>query len=174
MEFLKLLFTTERLFGRQLIAGDLSEMLIVYGDIDAMTWVDDGDPLSLEDALRWIDITQLNYDRYGYGMTAILDKDTEAIIGFCGLVHPNGQKEVEIKYALKREFWGKGIATEAVCAMRDYGRRVHGIEHIIATTAPENKASHAVLEKSGFHRGALIENEDGSSTQVFDWFAADL
>lgn len=163
------LFRSRRLLARQLVPEDLQTLFEVYSDPEAMVWVDDGQPISYEDAVRWLGVTAGNYRTRGYGMSAILLQDTDTIIGFCGLVHPGGQEEVEIKYAFKREYWGQGFATETVRAMIAYGRAHHDIHDIMATTAPQNSASHAVLLKAGFRRGALIDNEDGSRTQVFEW-----
>jgi RimJ/RimL family protein N-acetyltransferase len=82
-------------------------------------------------------------------------------------VHPDGQKDAEIKYAYRREFWGQGFATEAAIGLIEYGTAAHGINHFIATTAPENTASHHVLLKAGMKRGALGEDSDGFATQLF-------
>src|SRR5690606_7909277 len=84
---------------------------------------------------------------------------------------PGGQAEPEVKYAFAREHWGQGLATEAVRGVVAYARSAHGMTRLIATTAPQNAASHRVLEKSGFVRGELRENEDGSHTQSFEWRA---
>ena len=167
----EIIFETPRLIGRHLDGDDLHDMLLVYGDRDAMSWVGDGEALSRDEAARWIQITQDNYGRRGYGMIALILRESGEVIGFCGLVHPGGQLEAEIKYALKRSHWGMGIATEAARAMIDYGSQCHGLRHIIATTAPENVASHRVLLKAGMARGDLVVNDDGSTTQYFDWHA---
>ena len=165
----KELFRSERLLARQLVPDDLQELFTVYSDPEAMVWVDDGQPIPYEDAVRWLAVTAENYRTRGYGMSALVLQDTGTIIGFCGLVHPGGQEEVEIKYAFKREYWGQGFATETVRAMIAYGRAQHDMRYIMATTAPQNSASHAVLLKAGFRRAALLDNADGSRTQVFEW-----
>ena len=164
-----IIFQTPRLLSRHLEPDDLSDLLEVYGDVEAMRWVDDGEPLSESEAVRWLDVTRANYERYGYGMSALVERAFGETVGFCGLVHPGSQAEAEIKYALKRRYWGVGLATEAVRAMLAYGAETHGLTLIIATTAPENRASHRVLLKSGMVRGELRANDDGSFTQVFDW-----
>ena len=165
----KLLFTSPRLSCRQLKDEDVAELLLVYGDVDAMRYVDDGEPLSGSEAVRWLEVTKTNYERYGYGMSALTERSSGELIGFCGLVHPGGQEEAEIKYALKRRYWGAGFATEAVQAMLEYGAKTHDLHHVIATTDPKNAASHRVLLKSGMTRGDLRLNGDGSYTQVFVW-----
>ncbi len=166
---MKVLFTTERLVGRWLEREDLEAMAAVYGDSDAMRWVDDGKPLDVSGCAQWIDVTHENYRTRGYGMAAIVEKTSGVVVGFCGLVHPGGQPDAEIKYAFRREYWGAGYATEAAGAMLEYGAAAHGMDSVIATTAPENLASHRVLEKCGMQRAELRPNEDGSATQVFRW-----
>lgn len=163
------LFETSRLIARRLDAGDLEELLLVYGDKDAMRWVDDGGILSRSEGIRWLDVTAMNYRNRGYGMAALVARVSGELIGFCGLVHPGGQAEAEIKYALKRAYWGQGFATEAAEAMLAYGNRHHGLNYIIATTAPDNIASHRVLQKAGMTQGRLVEEEDGGSTLYFEW-----
>ena len=163
------MYSTERLLVRHIEPTDVDAMHAVYGDADAMRWVGDAVPLAREQCAEWIVITQRNYALRGYGMSALVARDSGEVIGFCGLVHPGGQTDVEIKYALRRAFWGKGFASEAVGGMIAYAASAFGIAHVIATTAPENIASHRVLGKAGMQRGELRRNEDGSFTQYFAW-----
>ena len=164
-----LIFTTERLNVRRWRDSDFASILAVYGDEDAMRWVGDGEPLSAADATRWLEVTRNNYTKRGYGMFAIESTPTGEVIGFIGIVHPDDQLEAEVKYALARQHWGMGLATEALRGVVEYGAEAHELTALIATTAPANKASHRVLEKCGFVRGELRTNEDGSRTQVFEW-----
>jgi RimJ/RimL family protein N-acetyltransferase len=146
-------------------------MHAVYGDAEAMRWVGDGEPLDRAGCGEWVDVTLRNYERRGYGMFAILDRSSEDVIGFCGLVHPGGQPEAEIKYALRRDAWGRGIATEAVAALLRHGARAHGLRRVIATVAPDNAASQRVLLKAGMAQDALRRNDDGTFTQLYSWEA---
>ena len=164
-----MLFETERLVVRRLARADLDALLAVYGDAGAMRWVGDGSPLSRDDALRWLDVTAHNVATRGYGMCALVERDHGDVVGFAGLVHPGGQAEAEIKYALARAHWGRGLATEAARGMLAWGARRFGLQHVIATTAPANQASHRVLRKAGMSDGALRDNGDGSFTQRFEW-----
>ena len=168
----QVIFETPRLIGRHLVASDADDMLAVYGDAGAMRWVGDGEPLDRDRCVRWIDVTHRNYESRGYGMTALIDRATRDIVGFCGLVHPNGQVEAELKYALRRAYWGRGLATEGANGMLAYAASVLGLDHVIATAAPEHLVSHRVLMKAGLQRGPVRRNEDGSLTQLFAWRAA--
>tara|TARA_Y100001933_G_scaffold262509_1_gene320164 strand:- start:1119 stop:1652 length:534 start_codon:yes stop_codon:yes gene_type:complete len=159
---------TRRLIVRRLDPGDRAAMLEVYGDRDAMRWVGDGDVLSAAECDRWLEVTAENYRRRGYGMFAMTDRTApDEVVGFIGLVHPGSQPEPEVKYALRRASWGQGLATEAVQAVIRYGFADHGLTRIIATTAPENAASHRVLRKAGFRDARPRANEDGTWDRVF-------
>ena len=167
----KVVFNTERLVVRRWREDDLPLLISVYTDRDAMRWVADGNPISNEACSRWMEVTQNNYATRGYGMFAVETKSEAKVIGFCGLVHPGGQEDAEIKYAYLRSHWGQGFATEAAHGMLRYGTRCHGLGRILATTAPENTASHNVLVKAGMQRGLTRTNDDGSFTQLFVWQA---
>lgn len=160
-------FETGRLRGRRWVPGDLGALLAVYGDADAMRWVGDGRPLSNDDAERWIEVTERNYARRGYGMFALEDRASGEVIGFAGLVHPGDQAEAEVKYALARAHWGRGLATEAVRALLQCAWRDFGLASVIATVAPQNLVSQRVLLAAGMRQLQERTNDDGSRTLVF-------
>ncbi|MGB3294751.1 MAG: GNAT family N-acetyltransferase [Phormidesmis sp.] len=151
------------------VANATDELYAVYSDTDAMRWVDDGQPIARVDCVKWVGITLKNYASRGYGMSALVSREIGSVIGFCGLVHPGEQPEAEIKYALKREFWGKGMATEAVGAVLEYGKRIFDLSVVIATVSPENAAARRVLMKVGMKKVASRRNDDGSVTHIFKW-----
>jgi ribosomal-protein-alanine N-acetyltransferase len=165
------IYQTERLLVRHITDGDVDAMYAVYGDAKAMQWVDDGRPIDREGCLRWIEVTKENYATRGYGMSALVLKEAGSVVGFCGIVHPGDQPEPEIKYALLRAFWGRGLATEAVDGMLAYAVEHLGLRRIIATTAPEHVASHRVLLKVGMSHLDTVRENDGSYTKTFAWSA---
>jgi ribosomal-protein-alanine N-acetyltransferase len=165
------IYHTEHLLVRHITDEDVAAMHAVYGDAEAMRWVDDGQPLDREGCQRWIEVTKENYATRGYGMAALVLKQSGSVVGFCGIVHPGGQLEPEIKYALLQEYWGQGLATEAVEGMLAHAARHLGLQKVIATTAPENEASHRVLLKVGMSHLETTPQEDGSLTMTFVWQA---
>ena len=60
-----------------------------------------------------------------------------------------GVEEVEIAYLLDREYWGKGLATEAAEAIIKHGYAKYGFKRIVAVIHPQNVASIRVAEKIG-------------------------
>lgn len=163
-----IVFTTARLVCRRWREDDLGHIHEIYADPEGARWVGDGTPITWADSVRWLDVTATNYERRGYGMFAVVSRETGAIVGCCGLVHPDDQLDAEIKYAYRRDDWGKGYASEIAPALIGYGAARFGLDRIIATVARENLASQRVLEKAGMSFVETIEDEDGE-TMVFEW-----
>lgn len=163
------LFETPRLFVREVQPGDLDALLAVYGDPLAMRHVGDGQALDRAQCEAWVEVIAERRARYGHAMATLLRRSDGGIVGFCGLVHPNFQPDAELKYALRRECWGQGLATEAARGMLAHAGQHCGLERVIATVAPAHLASQRVLQKAGMQRGELRANEDGSFTQVYEW-----
>ncbi len=63
--------------------------------------------------------------------------------------HSSGVKEIEIGYHIRRDLWGKGLATEAAQASRNYGFNQLGFYKLISLIDPANAASRRVAEKNG-------------------------
>jgi RimJ/RimL family protein N-acetyltransferase len=163
----RIMFSTERLTARHLVASDVPALFEVYGDADAMRWVGDGQPLTREDCQRWIDVSARNYRTRGYGMSAIVQREANRVIGFCGLVHPDNQPEAELKYAFHRSNWGYGYATEAARGTLAYAHTSLGISRVIATVYPENLPSQRVLLKAGLTQASSFSAEDGGMVLCF-------
>ena len=160
-------FESPRLRCRHWVAADRDAVLEVYGDADAMRYVGDGTPLPEVDADRWLDVTARNYARRGYGMFALEDRASGRLVGFAGLVHPGDQPEAEVKYALARPWWGRGLATEAVRHLLEVAASRYGLTDVIATVAPAHAASQRVLARAGLSRRADRVHADGTRTVVF-------
>jgi RimJ/RimL family protein N-acetyltransferase len=90
---------------------------------------------------------------------AIIASPQGDLVGLCGVVILRGAEEGEIWYLVEPESWGKGIATEAVKRLLDFGFGELGLHRVWATCLPENPASARVLEKAGMRReGFLVKN----------------
>ena len=92
-----------------------------------------------------------DYQKWGFGKWAVVEKSHRETIGYCGLscINIDGQLEVDIGYRLVRSAWGHGYATDAVIAVRDYSFNVICLPRLIATIDPHNLASVHVAEKAG-------------------------
>ncbi|MDF1808076.1 MAG: GNAT family N-acetyltransferase [Phycisphaerales bacterium] len=158
---------SERVFVRRLDTDDLDDLYQVYSDPVAMQWVGDGSPITLDESIKWIEVTLQNYQQRGYGMFAAVEILSDQIIGFCGLVHPDGQQLPELKYAYRKEYWGQGFASEIAGKVLEYATKTLGHSEIIATIAPENSSSIRVVEKLGMVRSDPRKEDDGTITEVY-------
>jgi [ribosomal protein S5]-alanine N-acetyltransferase len=86
-----------------------------------------------------------------FSLWATIHKSDDRLIGRCGLLawDLEGRKETEVGYMIAREFWGRGLATEAARAIRDYGFERLGFERLISLIRPENERSQRVAIKNG-------------------------
>lgn len=163
------IFETSRMTCRRWSPEDLAAIIDVYSDPDVSRWTGDGQPLRPDQCEAWLEVTANNYTRRGYGMFTLVAKRSGDPVGFCGLVHPGGQADAEVKYAFSKAHWGQGLASELVPAIVAYGVEAHGLAKIIATVAPENLASQRVLVKSGFDIVEERYDEDGDAELLFEW-----
>jgi RimJ/RimL family protein N-acetyltransferase len=83
----------------------------------------------------------------------------------------------EIGYWIAKAHWGRGYATEAAMAMRDWTRRTFGYRAIMAGHFADNPASGRVLIKCGFlytgevrQRFSLARGEE-AATRMMVWLA---
>ena len=164
-------FKSERLLCRRWLPEDFESLFAVYSDPEAMRYVGDGEPITQSACQEWFKVTESNYAKRGYGMFTLLERESGLVVGFAGLVHPGDQTEPEIKYALRRSHWGRGLASELVPQLLVYGARSHAMRRVMATVAPGNLASQRVLAKAGMSLHRHRTNTDGSTTLVFEWLA---
>lgn len=69
-------------------------------------------------------------------------------------------RRAEIGYMIgNKEFWGCGVATEAIKLITDYGINRLGLNKIIAGTVEGNIGSEKVLEKNGYKKYAVEPQE---------------
>lgn len=87
----------------------------------------------------------------------IIDRKTKKLIGTCSYTSiDDDYKTAEIGYSVLKEYWGQGIAPEAVDALLWYGFNDIKLQRISAKVLPENTQSVRVLEKLGFaYEGTL-------------------
>jgi Acetyltransferase (GNAT) domain len=75
--------------------------------------------------------------------------DDGAFIGSVGIFHPLDWPEPEIAYSLDRPYWGRGLATEAAAAARDWLFGNFSFERAASFIRPENSASKRVAQRLG-------------------------
>ena len=140
---------TPRLRLRPLRRTDLDALAAVLGDPVGMSFYPH--PFSREESLDWIERDIARYDRHGFGHLGIELGSSGELIGDCGptILDVAGVAEVELGWHVRRDLWGRGYATEAAVATRDWMFDGRGLERLISLVRPENIPSCRVAEKIG-------------------------
>jgi [ribosomal protein S5]-alanine N-acetyltransferase len=68
------------------------------------------------------------------------------------------RKNAAVAYWVAEPFWRKGIATEAIRQIVEYGFKTFDITRVWANPFGHNIASHRALEKAGFKLEAILRN----------------
>ena len=140
---------TPRLFLRHFTLDDIDALAEVLCDHDNMRFF--ANRFERKDAEDRIQKNLRRYAEDGLGQWALLLKPDKEFAGYCGLVRQeiDGNREIEVGYALARHAQGQGIATEAARACMNYGFTTLGEGRIISLIRPENIPSRRVAERNG-------------------------
>ncbi|GAA4885539.1 GNAT family N-acetyltransferase [Ferrimonas pelagia] len=147
----KILIETPRLQLRHFTEQDADAVLDFSRDPNVTRYTgDQGVVQNRADALKVIRTVWLaEYQRHGFARYALIHKGDDRVIGFCGVKFETELDEIDIGYRMLPQYWGQGLATEAVQATLDYARAQLGIERIVGEVAVQNIASQRVLQKCG-------------------------
>lgn len=124
-------------------------------------------PYSIEDAKYWIELTATETPQTSFA----IEVDGEAVGGI-GLVLRDDiyRCSAEIGYWLGEDYWGRGIATEAVVALTEWAFDEFSLHRIYAGVLEWNAPSMRVLEKAGYRLEARFRNAIIKEGMVMDEF----
>ena len=122
-------------------------------------------PYSYEDAMKFIEYTGRSYQENKEHCFAIVEKQTHVLVGCVGLVIDSQNSKGTLGYWVGKPHWNKGIMTEAVRALLDYGFNTLNLNRIEARHLAHNIGSCRVMEKNAmqkegtFRKAALRDNK---------------
>ena len=95
----------------------------------------------------------------GYKWAICLKENPEHVIGDISIIEMHEEDlSCEIGYVLGKIYWGRGMMTEALNAVLDFGFTQAGFQKVRARYASLNPASGRVMEKSGMSYLKTIAN----------------
>ncbi len=144
-----IILQTRRLLLRRFTEADASLLLELNSDPEVLKYIHEP-PLTSEDHALQImrDIIFPQYEN-NLGRWAMLIKDSNEFIGWCGLKYLADTGETDLGYRMMKRYWGNGYATEAARNTLFYGLNELKIPVITARAHIENIASQKVIEKIG-------------------------
>jgi ribosomal-protein-alanine N-acetyltransferase len=142
---------TERLWLRMYRRAELETVYRLMTDREVTKFfpTPPGHVIEREDVLASLPRRVERWRAQGFGQLGVFEKTCEKLIGYCGLQRLDKTPEVEIYYGFFKDFWGKGLATEAAKAFLRFGFEEIKLEKIVAVTQSKNFASQKVLLKIG-------------------------
>jgi len=143
---------TERFLLRTYTADDLKTLYILITDPDLTRFFPKDYSIKKEEVLASLPRRMEKWRKHGFGQLGVFEKESRNFIGYCGLKYLENTPDVEIYYGFYKDFWGKGIATEAAKAVLRFGFEEVKLERIVGVTNPENIASQKVLLKLGLEQ----------------------
>ena len=104
-----------------------------------------------EEAQECLDRQIYRYQKWGFGLWAVVLKETGEMIGQCGLSmhHWKEGEQLEIGYLFQRAFWHQGYAIEAAKACKNYAFEVLDVKEVCSIIRDTNTASQKVAVRNG-------------------------
>jgi RimJ/RimL family protein N-acetyltransferase len=152
---------TPRLLIRELTVDDAEFIFGLVNEPSFLKNIGDKGVRNLEDARKFIlEGPWASHRERGYGQFLVELKEGGDPIGVCGLLFRESLNVSDIGCAYLPQYWRRGFAYEAACAVMEYGRETLGIEKIVGLTSKENLASIKALEKLGMSYERIVKMSD--------------
>ena len=139
---------TQRLILREFQQEDAQKLALILANPKVMKF----SPVGILSELQTKEKVEgfiTSYEKHGFGKWAVITKDSNELIGYCGIAleEIDNKDEREIGYRLDSNFWGKGLATEAALAALNYAFEQFKFPYILGIVERSNASSVRVLEK---------------------------
>lgn len=146
-----MIMETNRLYLREMTQADYPALCSILQDPDVMYAYEHG----FEDVevQEWLEKQRNRYAQYGFGLWAVILKETNEMIGQCGLTMQEckGREVLEIGYLFQKAFWHQGYASEAAIACRTYAFEQLNATEVYSIIRDTNLASQKVALRNGMN-----------------------
>jgi RimJ/RimL family protein N-acetyltransferase len=144
-----MILETERLYLREMDQEDFSSLCKILQDKDVMYAYEHA--FDDDEAQGWLDKQIMRYNQYGFGLWAVILKETVEMIGQCGLTMQdcNNKQVLEVGYLFQKSFWHKGYASEAAIACKKYAFEILNADEVFSIIRDTNTASQNVAKRNG-------------------------
>ncbi|MCB0457465.1 MAG: GNAT family N-acetyltransferase [Flavobacteriaceae bacterium] len=154
---------TARLRIREMQLTDVDGVYALDSNPNVHRYLGNNPISSIEKAEQYIVSVRKQYEEFGIGRWAVIEKESGEFIGWTGFklnTEPlfGHHHFLDIGYRLREEFWGKGYAHESAVACMNYAVEHLDFEIINAMAMTNNEASVKILnEKLGMRELGIFE-----------------
>lgn len=144
-----MILETNRLQLREMTLSDMGALSSILQDEKVMYAYNGA--FNDEETTAWMQKQLQRYMEYGFGLWGVFLKDTNEMIGQCGITMQEYKTEQvpEIGYLLAHKYWHKGYAIEAATACREYGFNTLHFNALYSIIRDTNIASQNVAIRNG-------------------------
>lgn len=158
---------TERLILRELSNEDFDAWFEILSDEETMKHYPKA--FDSEKVHNWIQWNIENYNTFGFGLWAVVLKETGQMIGDCGITMQriNGKIKPEIGYHINKNYQRKGYASEAAAKCKDFIFEKTPFNMIYSYMKYTNAGSYGVALKNGMKLIEEYEDPTNTITKVY-------
>lgn len=149
---------TKRLLIKEYSYDDISKLHIILSNPKTMSFWPT--PFTLQQTENWVANNINRYKELGFGRWAVILKETDELIGDCGIMvtEIDGKQEYDLGYIFHYPYWHNGFAFEAADACKEYAFNKLGIKRLCANMAFDHTGSRRVAEKIGMQKEKEFHN----------------
>ena len=148
----------EHVYLRDINEKDAAFMLALTNERGWLEQIGDKHIHSIKQAKQFIRTGPMQtYQKYGFGLYLVVDKQSEKAVGVCGLLQRSYLSSPDLGYAISRQHQRQGFAFMSCQLVLNMINQLTPATCIYASTKDGNIASQRLLQKLGFKRdGGLI------------------
>lgn len=147
---------TRNLILRQMYPTDAEAVFNIFSDDEVTRYYDLETFTSIEQATQLIQRQTVRFEQ-GEGLRwGITHKGDNVIIGTCGYIFDKSSAQAGLGYDLNQAFWRRGLMTEALRVIIQFGFHRLALNRIQALVMLENRASVKLLHKLGFQEEGIL------------------
>lgn len=149
---------TQRLILRPFELADCDFLIRLLNSEGFIGNIGDRGVRTIADAERYLQGPFASYQQHGFGLSAMVLKTDQTLVGMAGLIKRDSLPEVDLGYALLPEHTLRGYALEAAEAWVASASNDFGLQRLLAVVIKQNKRSIQLLEKLGFvHQAEFVD-----------------
>ena len=162
-----MIIETQRLILREYTQADFEDLYAILSD--PITMQHYPKPYDTAGTQRWLDWSFSNYKTYGFGLWAIVLKETGEFIGDCGItMQPiDGDQLPEIGYHIHKDYWRRGYAREAAAAVRDWAFKNRDFDSLYSYMKYTNVPSYSTARSVGMQKVKEYPDEKDGILYVY-------
>jgi ribosomal-protein-alanine N-acetyltransferase len=150
-----------RLFVRPWRPEDRSVFMQKFvQDPDMMLYINHGRPWDEAKVDAYFERQRKFLGACGCCVGAVVLKENQAVIGGAGIQPQDLSGDFEFAWSIWKEHWGRGLATEAAAALKDYAFRVMRLQRVVAIADVPNLASIRIMQKLGMRYDGVVNAHD--------------